>query len=381
MSKWAGKYVIGLTGNIGAGKSVVRRMLEHLGAYGIDADALAHRAIAKGAPGYPAVIEEFGKYILAADGQIDRARLGRLVFADPQALTRLEAIVHPLVLQALDFLVRRATQPVVVIEAIKLLEAKVDKSCDAVWVVTAPTEAAVNRLVQRRGISTEEARRRMANQSPVEQKIKAAKVVIHNSGGFEDTWKKVVDAWRKTVPGGMEEAQPSSDGRKSETAGLLRVVRGRPRDSEAIAALINRVRGVTPPVTSSDIMAAFGEKGFLMLKSGDELRGVIGWQVENLVARTTDFILERGMALDRAVPALLEEMERASRDLQCEASLVFVEPGLVRHEGLWRGLGYVRSSPLALEAQAWQDAAHESMPEGSVLLFKKLREDRILRPI
>jgi dephospho-CoA kinase len=381
LSKWAGKYVIGLTGNIGAGKSVVRRMLEHLGAYGIDADALAHRAISKGAPGYPAVIEQFGKYILAADGQIDRARLGRLVFADPEALARLEAIIHPLVIQALDYLVRRASQPVVVIEAIKLLEAKVDKSCDAVWVVTIPTEVAVARLVLRKTLSSEEARKRLANQTPVEEMIKVAKVVIQNTDTFEDTWRKVTDAWRKTVPVGMEEAAPAPDGRKPEAGGLLRVVRGRPRDSEAIAALINRVRGGTPRVTSSDIMAAFGEKGFLMLKAGDELRGVIGWQVENLVARTTDFILDKGMALDRAVPALLEEMERASRDLQCEASLIFVEPSMVRHEGLWRGLGYVRTNPLALEAQAWQDAAHESMPEGSVLLFKKLREDRILRPI
>jgi dephospho-CoA kinase len=76
VSKWVGKYVIGLTGNIGTGKSVVRRMLEHLGAYSIDADKLAHRAIAKGAPGYAPVVQTFGRWILAADGQIDRARIG-----------------------------------------------------------------------------------------------------------------------------------------------------------------------------------------------------------------------------------------------------------------------------------------------------------------
>ncbi len=378
MSKWAGKYVIGLTGNIGTGKSVVRRMLEHLGAYGIDADALANRAIAKGAPGYPLVIEEFGKYILAPDGQIDRARLARLVFTDPQALARLEAIVHPLVLQALDFLVRRAAQKVVVIEAIKLLEANVHKSCDAVWVVTAPEQTLLSRLVQRRGLTVQEARRRLANQSPQEEKVKAAQVVIHNSGNFESTWKKVVEAWRKHVPVAMEEALPAG---KAEEAGALQVVRGRPRDSAAIAALISQVRGDKGGVSAADIMEAFGEKGFLMLKSGQDLRGLIGWQVENLVARTTDFILERGLSLETAVPALVKEMERASSDLQCEASLIFVEPTLVRHEALWRRLGYVRSQPRELEAQAWQDAAVESMPDGSVLLFKKLREDRILRPI
>src|SRR5512142_1501433 len=99
VSKWAGKYVIGLTGNIGTGKSVVRRMLEHMGAFGIDADAFSHRAIAKGAPGYAQVVETFGKWVLAKDGEIDRSKLGRLVFSDPTALGQLEAIIHPLVLQ------------------------------------------------------------------------------------------------------------------------------------------------------------------------------------------------------------------------------------------------------------------------------------------
>ena len=102
MSKWAGKYVIGLTGNIGTGKSVVRRMLEHMGAFGIDADALSHRAIAKGAPGYQKVIDTFGRWVVGADGEIDRVKLGRLVFTDKEALAQLEAIIHPLVSQAVD---------------------------------------------------------------------------------------------------------------------------------------------------------------------------------------------------------------------------------------------------------------------------------------
>ena len=100
MSAWPGKFVIGLTGNIATGKSVVRKMLEHLGAYGIDADALGHRAIARDAPGYKPVLDTFGKWILAPDGQIDRGKLARVVFADPDALIQLESIVHPLVRQA-----------------------------------------------------------------------------------------------------------------------------------------------------------------------------------------------------------------------------------------------------------------------------------------
>src|SRR5512144_1609078 len=116
MSAWPGKFVIGLTGNIATGKSVVRKMLEHLGAYGIDADALGHRAIARDAPGYKAVVDTFGRWILGEDDQIDRAKLARVVFADPDALKLLEQVVHPLVRQATDILIRRSKQPVVVIE-------------------------------------------------------------------------------------------------------------------------------------------------------------------------------------------------------------------------------------------------------------------------
>src|SRR3989304_5472384 len=104
MSAWPGKYVIGLTGNIATGKSVIRRMLEHLGAYGIDADALSHRAMAKGAPGYDPVVQHFGQWILGPDGQIGRTKLGRIAFADPDALKQLETIIPPFVRQAINVL-------------------------------------------------------------------------------------------------------------------------------------------------------------------------------------------------------------------------------------------------------------------------------------
>jgi dephospho-CoA kinase len=122
-----GKFIIGLTGNIATGKTVVRRMLEQLGAYTIDADTLSHRAIAKGAPGHPPTVEAFGNWILDPHGEIDRTKLGGLVFRDPEALARLEAIVHPLVREAVDLLVRRAKQPVIVLEAIKLLDGELKR--------------------------------------------------------------------------------------------------------------------------------------------------------------------------------------------------------------------------------------------------------------
>ncbi len=379
MSKWAGKYVIGLTGNIATGKSVVRRMLEHLGAYGIDADALAHRAIARGGPGHTAVVQSFGSYILTPDGEIDRRKLGRLVFNDPEALVRLEQIVHPLVEQAIDFLIRRAPQSVVVIEAIKLMEANLHKHCDSLWVVYAPPNVQLSRLLKHRQMTEAEALQRMNAQPPQERKVAAANVVIHNTRGFEDTWKQVLSAFRSTVP--VRQVQPTKPLQAPAYQGRLQVQRGRPSNSQAIADLLNRLHKDGKPLTKSDIMAAFGEKAYLMLLDGQQLKGLIGWQVENLVARATDIHIDPQVPLNEALPALIVEMERASSDLQCEAALIFVEPALARHDSLWRSLGYQRSKPESLEVSAWQDAARESMPEGSVLLFKKLRQERVLRPI
>ncbi len=376
MSKWPGKYIIGLTGNIATGKSVVRRMLEHLGAYTIDADALAHRAIARGAPGYQPIIDLFGKWILAPGGEIDRAKLAGLVFRDPQALSQLETIVHPLVTQAVDLFIRRASQKVVVIEAIKLLESGLKSSCDAIWVTYAPEEVQVERLMRKRNMKREEALERIRVQASQSEKVAAASVVIRNTGSYDDLWKQTTDAWKQISP--ISDTAPVI---RKETIGELMVQRGRPRDSQAIAELITRLSDGKRRMSQSDVMEAFGDKAYLLLHASGKLVGVAGWQVENLVARTTDLYLESNLDAAQALSALINEVERASTDLQSEASLVFPFSALASQESAWKKLGYEKRTPQTLGVQAWQDAALEAMPAGTTMYFKQLRQDRVLRPI
>ncbi len=376
MSNWPGKYVIGLTGNIATGKSVVRRMLEHLGAYTIDADALSHRAIAKGAPGYRAVVDRFGKWLLDNDGAIDRVKLGRVVFSDPEAMRQLEEIVHPLVRQAATMLIQRATQPVVVLEAIKLLESEVRQACDSIWVTDAPQDIQVERLMRKRGLSREDARQRVQAQSAQKEKISAANVVIENKGSYDDLWKQVTLQWKQIVP---ESESPAPV--QKVISGEFSVERGRPRDSRAIAEFITRASKGTQKMGTDDIMATFGDKAYMLLKSNGNLVGLAGWQVENLVVRTGDLFMEDQVEPAKALELLIQEVERTSGDLLCEASLVFPTENLAVNTDVWTKLGYERRSPDALGVQAWQDAASESMPPGSQLFFKQLRQDRILRPI
>ena len=379
MSNWPGKYVIGLTGNIATGKSVVRRMLEHLGAYTIDADALSHRVITKGAPGYQPVLETFGKWLLDPDGQINRNKLGRLVFADPETLKQLEGIIHPYVRQAIDILIKRAKQRVIVVEAIKLLEGGLSNQCDAIWVADAPEEIQIERLMRKRGMSQEDALQRVRSQSAQQDKLKAADVIIRNNGSYEDLWKQVSEMWKIVSP--SEEGGPTTQVLSKPVAGSLSLQRGKPRDAQKIADLVTRLSKGKRTMTHDEAMEAFGEKAFLLLQMDNDLVGITGWQVENLVARTTDLFLDHRVAADQALPLMLNEVERASSDLQCEAALVFPPIDLVGFDSVWKQLGYERRSPDELGVQAWEDAALESMPPGSALFFKQLRTDRVLRPI
>ena len=120
---------------------------------------------------------------------------------------------------------------------------------------------------------------------------------------------------------------------------------------------------------------------YLLVMAGGKLVGLAGWQVENLVSRTTDLFIESGAPTAAVLEALLQEMERASHDLQSEASLVFAATDLAAQDATWKKMGYDKRTPQSLGVQAWQDAAVESMPENTILFFKQLRQDRVLRPI
>jgi dephospho-CoA kinase len=189
------KYLIGLTGNIATGKSVVARMLADLGADVIDADALVHELQRQGAPTYDAIVAEFGSGILRAGGEIDRQALGAIVFADPQRLRALEAIVHPAVAVESARRMAETKADVVVYEAIKLIEAGRHTLCDAVWVVIAPRAAQIERLMQHRGLGRAEAEQRVDAQPPPEEKLKYAVVVIDNGGSLAATRAQVEQAY------------------------------------------------------------------------------------------------------------------------------------------------------------------------------------------
>ncbi len=192
--------VVGITGNIGVGKSTVTALLAAKGAYIIDMDQTTRRALNPTGPGFAPVVQEFGQDILLDSGEINRPQLGRIVFGEPTRLSTLEEILHPIVFEMAKAELAEVRSKVVAIEAIKLLEAGMTSQlCDQVWVVTAPAEVQMQRLVQQRGMSDADARQRMAQQTSEAWKVSQAGRVISNSGSKQALKLKIDQIWAETL--------------------------------------------------------------------------------------------------------------------------------------------------------------------------------------
>ncbi|NIS80950.1 MAG: dephospho-CoA kinase [Anaerolineales bacterium] len=199
MSRWPNKYVIGLTGNIAAGKSTVRKILQDLGAYGIDANELAHRAIGKDAPGYERLVRTFGESILDEHGRVDYEHLSARVQINPSAGKQLREIIQPIISKAVDLLVQHAKQDIVVIESTNLLEYDIALGCEAIWTVYATAEQRVARLMREHHLSETEAHQRIDAESPIAPKLRSADIVIFSDGSIERLRQKVEAAWSLVI--------------------------------------------------------------------------------------------------------------------------------------------------------------------------------------
>jgi dephospho-CoA kinase len=199
--------VIGLTGNIGSGKSTVARQLEKLGAKIIDADQVARQAVTPGSPGLQEIVNAFGAGVLDSNGKLDRKKMGSLVFADPQARDKLNKITHPKIKEEIEReidLFKKGNKTgsgnrVLVIDAPLLIEVGLEQNVDEIWVVKINQEEQIERLAKRDGMTAKEALRRIAAQMSQEDKVRLAARVIDNSGSKEETIAQVNRHWEQMI--------------------------------------------------------------------------------------------------------------------------------------------------------------------------------------
>jgi len=202
-SQAAGKepYIVGLTGGIATGKSTVSNYLRHLGARVIDADEVAHQVTLPGAEGFSKLVEAFGTDVVNPDGSLNRKKLGQIVFNNEEALSVLNAIVHPLVISQIRSMIEilardsegSGQSPCVILDVPLLFETGLDRMCNEVWVVAVGPDTQIKRLMERDGYTREEALSRIRAQMPLEEKIRRAGKVIDNSGSRRATRKQVRD--------------------------------------------------------------------------------------------------------------------------------------------------------------------------------------------
>ena len=191
---------IGLTGGIGTGKSSVTEAFQSLGAAVINADLLGHDAYLPGTIGFEEVVTEFGQEIVGSDGQIDRKKLGPIVFSDSSKMDRLNEIMHPLIRDLIDerLVSLESTQnKVAVVEAAILIEAGWKSLFDEIWVVISDPEEVINRLGVRNGLSREDALKRIESQLSNNERIEHGDVVVENTGSMEDLQTRVNSLWSK----------------------------------------------------------------------------------------------------------------------------------------------------------------------------------------
>jgi len=190
--------VVGLTGGIGSGKSTVSKYLVELGAVVIDADRVGHEAFEPNTVAWHEIVATFGKQIIAPGGEVDRKKLGEIVFSQPESLSRLNQIMHPRMYDMIEAQIedyRRQGVDVVVLEAAILIEANWTLLVDEVWVTVAPEAAVLERLKQQRGLGEEQTLARIHSQLSTEERVKHADVIINNDGDLDEAKAKVKELW------------------------------------------------------------------------------------------------------------------------------------------------------------------------------------------
>ena len=194
--------VIGLTGGIATGKSEVARILQGLGAVIIDADQVGHQAYTPHSETWDEVVKAFGSGILQPDGNIDRRKLGAIVFSDPSRLDQLNRIMHPRMAKMVSDRIenlRESDPPAVVLEAAVLFEAGWESLVDEVWTTETPVQSAVDRLIVRNGLAEDDARKRISSQMSAQERASRSQVVVDNSGDLPRLNSLVESLWNSRV--------------------------------------------------------------------------------------------------------------------------------------------------------------------------------------
>jgi dephospho-CoA kinase len=334
--------------------------------------------------------------ILRFNGQVDRQKLGAHVFSNPEALRRLERIVHPAVNARIKEILSETDAPVVVIEAIKLVEAGLHTWCDAVWVVTAAPEKQIERVMRDRHMSEEDARARLDAQGSLDEKLRLANIVIDNSGDENATRVQVQRAWNaikpkaardKTewffgatpAPAKVPPAPPATFG-TVVTPAELEIRPARKNDVDALGKAFAKREGLTEPLPRAELLKRFGMHGYRIAAMKDRVAAFIAWDAENLVVVVREAWAESAPVAAQALPKLFAMIEDEAKKLQCEVILLLIDPlvpPFVKEQA--RGSEYQPRNLQELHP-VWRQVAFDRLQSEDEIWVKRLREELVRQP-
>lgn len=398
-----GKVIVGLTGNIATGKSAVMRMAADRGALTIDADKVVHEIMDTDEEMQAALAVAFGAEVRREDGRINRKALGKIVFDDPAALQDLEAIVHPAVRRVVAERIVESDKTTIFLEVIKLLEGDLAAICHQIWVTRCSPQRQLERLRICRGMETAAATTRIKAQSPQEEKVAQADIVIDTNGYMKDTEVQFRFAWRRLptpdkaetkqlmvppkqqfVPkqeGGEtavtpQKAKPISE--PSPRPDNLTIRRAKPSDIPGILLLIQKATGGAKKMRRAELLMALSERGYFLGQLDAEISVVAGFIIDSQVARVDELYMHPLEMAGVVGTAVIEDIEQSAFNHLCEIIIIFLPedaPDEVR--AIFNNMGYI-TEPKEQLARNWQEAIEESQPENSTFVLKILRDTRMV---
>ena len=401
--------VIGLTGNIGTGKSAIMKVAAERGALTIDADQVVHQILENDSGIQEKIGATFGGDVRHPDGKINRPALGSIVFADESKLGQLEEILHPQVRENISQQVKSADAPLVMIEAIKLLEGPLKELCDAVWVANCGKLLQLQRLVIARGMDDEEAFKRIAAQSPQSEKVAQADLIIDTTGTLADTQSQVNAALDDILSEDKSAASESAAVTAGSTPNSKETVvaptitpemwaqaatqkeaaltpaedvevtvrRARPSDIPSIMLLIHKATDGKVQPKRAEILHSLSDRGYLIGQTGTEITAIAGWYTDKGFAAIEQIYIHPQETAKTTGMALLDEIHKTAYELMAEAIFAFMAtdmPEFIRELLLEKGF---KVEPADSFPKVWRDTLLDIQPIGTEALVYKLIEMRI----
>ncbi len=387
--------VVGLTGNIGTGKSAIMKVAAKRGALTIDADKLVHGIQENNKDVQAAIGKAFGADVLLPNGKINRPKLGSIVFADPAKMKQLEGIIHPAVREEMTTLVENATAPLVMIEAIKLLEGPTKDLCDIVWVANCGKFLQLQRLIISRGMDEDEAFKRIMGQNAQADKVAKADAVIDTTGTLAQTESQVNQLLDEllevedepTAKSGqtseLSEPQPEVDENPTVTDAEpvqlpdITVRRARPSDIPSIMLLIHKATDGKMQPKRAEILQSLSDRGYLIGQIDGEITAVAGWYTDKGFAAIEQLFIHPTETADTTGRAVIKEIHKTANELMAEAIFSFMAPDtpdFIRNLLLEHGFSAdeVENFP-----RVWREMLLDIQPIGTEALVYKLRDMRI----